>query len=58
MSTRLPKYRLHKGSGQALVQIEGQRIYLGLHGTKESRMANNGSRRFEKLRYVDSQYAS
>ena len=37
MSTRLPKYRLHKGSGQALVQIEGQRIYLGKHGTKESK---------------------
>ena len=28
----LPKYRLHKGSGQALVQIDGQRIYLGVHG--------------------------
>ena len=37
MSTRLPKYRLHKGSGQALVQIDGQRIYLGVYGTKESK---------------------
>ena len=37
MSIRLPKYRLHKGSGQALVQIEGQRIYLGVYGTKESK---------------------
>lgn len=37
MSTRVPKYRLHKGSGQALVQINGRRIYLGKHGTKESK---------------------
>ena len=37
MSTRLPKYRLHKGSGQAVVQIDGQRIYFGVHGTKESK---------------------
>ncbi len=25
MSLRIPKYRLHKGSGQALVQIDGLR---------------------------------
>lgn len=37
MSFRLPKYRLHKGSGQALVQIDGTRIYLGRHGTPESK---------------------
>ncbi len=37
MPTRIPKYRLHKGSGQALVQIDGRRIYLGKHGTEESR---------------------
>jgi integrase len=36
MSPRVPKYRLHKGSGQALVQINGQRIYLGKFGTDES----------------------
>ena len=36
MSTRIPKYRLHKGSGQALVQIAGRRIYLGPHGSDES----------------------
>ena len=34
---RVPKYRLHKGSGQALVQYRGQRIYLGVHGSPESR---------------------
>lgn len=37
MSTRLPKYRFHKGSGQALVQINGERIYLGKHGSEESK---------------------
>ena len=37
MSTRIPKYRLHKGSGQALVQINGERIYLGKHGSAESK---------------------
>ena len=37
MSFRTPKYRLHKGSGQALVQIEGQRMYLGRYGTQESK---------------------
>ncbi len=26
---RTPKLRLHKGSGQALVEVEGRRIYLG-----------------------------
>ena len=33
---RVPKYRLHKGSGQAIVQIDGCRHYLGKHGTEES----------------------
>ena len=37
MTVRIPKYRHHKGSGQALVQIRGERIYLGRHGTAESR---------------------
>ena len=37
MSFRTPKYRFHKGSGQALVQINGTRIYLGKHGTSESK---------------------
>ena len=36
MAARIPKYRLHKSSGQALVQINGQRIYLGKYGTDES----------------------
>jgi len=37
MSFRTPKYRLHKGSGQALVQINGERTYLGKYGTEESK---------------------
>ena len=37
MSLRTPKYRLHKGSGQALVQINGERIYLGKYGTEASK---------------------
>jgi hypothetical protein len=37
MSIRMPKYRLHKGSGQALLQINGHRIYLGKYGTAESK---------------------
>ncbi|MFP6693094.1 MAG: hypothetical protein VB875_08760 [Pirellulales bacterium] len=36
MSVRTPKYRLHRASRQALVQINGQRIYLGAHGSEES----------------------
>lgn len=36
-SMRVPKYRLHKGSGQALVEWKGQRHYLGVYGTPESR---------------------
>ena len=37
MSFRALKYRLHKGSGQALVQINGERIYLGKHGSAASK---------------------
>lgn len=28
MSVRVPKYRLHKATGQALVEIRGRRTYL------------------------------
>ena len=35
-SPRIPKYCLHKGSGQAYVTLEGQRHYLGAHGSDES----------------------
>jgi hypothetical protein len=39
MSVQTPKYRLHKGSGQALVQINGQRLYLGVYGSDGSKQA-------------------
>jgi integrase len=32
-----PSYRLHKASGQAVVCLDGETIYLGAHGTKPSR---------------------
>lgn len=34
---QIPKYRLHKATGQAAVVINGRWIYLGRHGTPESR---------------------
>lgn len=33
---KVPKYRLHKGSGQAAVTINGKAHYLGKYGTLES----------------------
>lgn len=33
---RIPSYRLHKPTGQAVVRIEGHDHYLGKHGTPES----------------------
>jgi hypothetical protein len=37
-SNRLPKYRKHRGSGQAVVTINGRDHYLGPHGTKASKL--------------------
>ncbi len=34
---RIPKYRLHKPSGLAVVRLNGRDVYLGQHGTAESR---------------------
>jgi integrase len=36
-SSRIPKYRLHKPTGRAVVRLNGRDIYLGRHGTDESR---------------------
>jgi len=36
---RVPKYRLHKPSGRAVVTLGGRDVYLGEHGTRESRRA-------------------
>jgi integrase len=38
-SLRTPSYRLHKPTGQAVVTLNGRDIYLGKHGTLESRAA-------------------
>jgi integrase len=37
-SARLPKYRRHKATGQAVVTLSGKDFYLGPHGSKASRM--------------------
>src|SRR5438270_12142080 len=34
---RTPSYRHHKPSGQAVVRLDGRDVYLGRHGTQESR---------------------
>jgi len=36
-SKRVPSYRLHKASGQAVVTLNGTDIYLGKHGSEPSR---------------------
>ena len=42
-SARIPSYRLHKASGQAVVTLGGKDHYLGLHDTKSS------TARYERL---------
>jgi integrase len=37
---RLPSYRLHKPSGRAVVTLGPRDVYLGPHGTEESRRAS------------------
>lgn len=37
--TRVPGYLLHKPSGRAIVKVRGRIIYLGAHGSDESREA-------------------
>ena len=37
MSIHILKYRLHRASGLALVEIHGRRIYLGKYNSPESR---------------------
>ncbi len=40
-STRIPSYRLHKPSGQAIVVVRGKMFYLGRHGSTQSRSEYN-----------------
>ena len=39
MPTKLSSYRYHKATGQAVVTLNGKALYLGPHGTTESRAA-------------------
>jgi integrase len=36
-SRKIPAYRLHKPTGQAVVRLDGRDFYLGKHGTEASR---------------------
>jgi hypothetical protein len=38
MHVRIPSYRLHRPSGQAVVTLSGKDHYLGRHGSSESRV--------------------
>ena len=49
MSVRVPKYRFHKASGQALVEIQGRHFYLGKFDSPESH---------EQYRRLITQYLS
>src|SRR5689334_17802953 len=42
LTRRLPKYRLHKPSGQAVVTLGGRDIYLGRWDSPESHAAYDG----------------
>jgi integrase len=37
LTNSIPKYRKHRASGQAFVELSGHRHYLGPHGTKASK---------------------
>ena len=38
---RMPSYRLHNPSGQAVVSLGGRDVYPGKHGTTKSRDAHD-----------------
>ncbi len=38
LAHQTPKYRKHKASGQAFVELNGHRHYLGPHRTKASKV--------------------
>lgn len=41
LSSRVPRRRLHKGSGQSVVRLHGRDIYLGKHDSAASKEAYN-----------------
>ena len=38
LTQAVPQYRKHRASGQAIVSIGGQDVYLGPYGTKASKV--------------------
>ena len=54
MSVRIPKYRHHKPSGQALVQIRGRRTFLGKYGSEESKERYHRLNTGVRIRYLSS----
>jgi hypothetical protein len=47
--SHFPTYRLHRGSGQAVVRIDGRDQYLGVHGSTE---------RKERYREITKRYTA
>ena len=45
---KLPKYRLHKRSRQAVVDLNGESFYLGRHGSKVSKAKYDRLRRMSR----------
>jgi len=41
LKNRVPAYRRHRASGQAMVQLDGRVFYLGDYDSEESRNAYN-----------------
>lgn len=41
LKVRIPKYRLHKASGKAVVTLNGRDIYLGEYGSEASQAEYN-----------------
>jgi hypothetical protein len=39
---KTPKLRLHKATGQAYVELNGRRLYLGKHGNSETTRRYHG----------------
>ena len=52
LSHALPKYRKHSASGQAFVELNGHRHYLGPHETKSSKLEYDRPSRALELSYI------
>lgn len=49
---RVPKCRLHKASGQAVVTLSGRDVYLGKYGSGETAAATNRLRTTSVVRFA------